>query len=214
MPQTIHLYVFDTLADWEHGYAVAGLNKPAMQRQPGRFVVRTVAESKAPIVTMGGVRIQPDLTLDQIRPNDSALLLLPGGDAWDEGRNLAVLELARTWVSANVPVAAICGGTAGLAKAGLLDTRRHTSNAPIYLDATGYAGGPYYEETRAVTSEDGLVITAGSMWPLEFAYEIFRRLGVYDAEVLAAWFGLFSTGEPQHFAKLMELAGEAATPGT
>jgi putative intracellular protease/amidase len=52
------------------------------------------------------------------------MLILPGGTAWDEGKN-----------GEGVPVAAICGATAGLARAGVLDTRRHTSNALEYLRA-------------------------------------------------------------------------------
>ena len=28
MPNTVHLYVFDTLADWEPGFVVAGINNP------------------------------------------------------------------------------------------------------------------------------------------------------------------------------------------
>jgi len=33
--QTVHLYVFDSLSDWEPGYAIAGLNNPAYQTNPG-----------------------------------------------------------------------------------------------------------------------------------------------------------------------------------
>ena len=205
MPETIHLYVFNALADWEYGYAVAGLNAPAMQREPGRYAVRTVAERKGPVVTAGGLRIEPDLALDEITPAESAMLILPGGDSWDAQENGAALAAARAWVDARVPVAAICGATAGLARAGLLDRRRHTSNAAVYIRTTAYAGFDHYVEERAVTSEDGLVITAASMWPLEFAYEIFRRLDVYAPAALEAWYGLFSSGDPQYFARMMEL---------
>lgn len=31
MEQTVHLFVFDTLADWETGFAIAGINNPALQ---------------------------------------------------------------------------------------------------------------------------------------------------------------------------------------
>ena len=71
-------------------------------------------------------------------------------------------------------MAAICGATAGLARGGLLDDRRHTSNAREYLAATGYGGGALYQDEPAVT--DGDLITAASMAPLEFAHHIFRRL--------------------------------------
>jgi putative intracellular protease/amidase len=156
-------------------------------------------------MTAGGVRIMPDLALEEVSPAGSAMLILPGGETWDAEGNGAALDAARAWVDAGVPVAAICGATAGLARAGLLDRRRHTSNAAMYIESTGYAGLAHYHEVRAVTSEDGLVITAASMWPLEFAYEIFRRLDVYEPAPLEAWYGLFSTGDPQYFARMMEL---------
>ena len=47
---------------------------------------------------------------------------------------------ARRFLTAGVPVAAICGATYGLALEGLLDDRAHTSNAAEYLAYSGYAG--------------------------------------------------------------------------
>ena len=65
-PQTVHLYILDTLSDWEIGYAIAGINNPAFQKVPGRYEVKTVARTLSPILTIGGLRIQPDLSLDQL----------------------------------------------------------------------------------------------------------------------------------------------------
>ena len=200
MPQTVHVFVFDTLADWEPGFAVAGLNNPDGQKSPGRYEVRTVAERRDPITTTGGMRIQPDLTLDQVDPAASAMLILPGGDAWDHGRNQDAVEKASALLGAGVPVAAICGATAGLARGGILDDRKHTSNAPDYLAATGYRGARLYQTADAVS--DGNVITAPGTKPLEFAREIFARLDVYEDWVLDAWYGLFKTGDPKYFAAL------------
>ena len=33
--QTVHLFVFDTLADWEPGYAVADIGNAGFQLHPG-----------------------------------------------------------------------------------------------------------------------------------------------------------------------------------
>lgn len=203
--RTVHLYVFDTLADWEPGFAVAGLNNPSLQARPGTFQVRTVGPSTEPVRTIGGLTIVPDLALDELDPSGSAMLILPGGELWDEGGNLEAAAKATEFLAAGVPVAAICGATAGLAAAGLLDTREHTSNAPEYLKATGYRGEALYRDRPAVM--DGGVITASSMAPLEFAYEIFRTLEVYSPPVLEAWFGLFSTREPRYVQALMQAAG-------
>lgn len=198
--QTVHLYVFTSLADWEPGFAVAGINDPAWQAQPGRYRVKTVGASKAPVTTIGGVTILPDMTLADLEPSQSALLILPGGGGWDADTHSEALEKARRFLAAGVPVAAICGATFGLARAGILDERRHTSNAPEYLQATGYRGAALYQHQRAVT--DGNVITAGATAPVEFAYEIFKTLELYTPQTLESWYGLFTTGDPAHFAAL------------
>ena len=192
--------MFDTLADWEPGFVVAGINNPDGQKVPGRFRIRTVALTRDPVTTVGGVRIQPDLSLDELKPGASAMLILPGGETWDQGANAEVVEKAKVFLAAGVPVAAICGATAGLARGGLLDTRKHTSNAPEYLAATGYRGAGRYQVADVVSDQN--VITASAMKSLEFAREIFRRLDVYEDRVLEAWYGLFKTGDPKYYAAL------------
>jgi putative intracellular protease/amidase len=203
MLSTVHLAVYDTLSDWETGYAVAAINDPQYQREPGRFAVRTVGLTRDPVVTMGGVRIQPDVALDELAPEDSAMLLMPGAHGWDTGSSLQPMaEAAGRWLAAGVPVAAICGATAGLARAGLLDDRRHTSNAAEYLAMTGYAGAERYEDVPAVT--DGPLITASGVHPVPFAHEVLATLGIFTPEALEAWTGLYGTGEPAWFFRLME----------
>ncbi|WP_433269788.1 DJ-1/PfpI family protein [Actinosynnema sp. CS-041913] len=199
--QTVHLALYDTLADWEFGYATARINSPAFQQVPGRYQVKTVAETLDPITTMGGVRMLPDLTLADLDPADSAMLILPGAESWVDGGNAAFAKAARRWLEAGVPVAAICGGTLGLAAEGLLDDRAHTGNAVEELQTVaGYAGSAHFRAERAVRA-DGL-ITAGAVSAVEFAREVFAELDLYEPAVLEAWHGLFSTGDPAWFGKL------------
>ena len=201
MPDYVHLFVHDTLADWEPGFTVAGINNPEGQKQPGRYQVKTVATSLDPVTTIGGVRIQPDMALDQLAPGDSSMLILPGGESWDQGRNGEAVAKAAEFLAAGVPLAAICGATAGLARGGILDTRKHTSNAADYLAATGYQGGHLYQSADVVN--DQLVITASAMKSLEFAREVFRQLELYEERILDAWYGLFKTGDPRYYAELV-----------
>ena len=200
MTSIVHLFIHDTLADWEPGFAIAGINSRDGQKHPGRYQVCTVATSLEPVTTAGGVRLLPDLTLGQLDPADSAMLILPGGDAWDRGGNGDAVEKAKAYLAADIPVAAICGATAGLARGGILDTRRHTSNAAEYLAATGYQGGGLYEVADVVTDQN--VITASAMKSLEFAREIFRVLDVYEERLLNAWYNLFKTGDPKYYHEL------------
>ena len=204
--QTVHLAVYDTMADWEFGYAVAGINDPQFQQEPGRYRVVTVGATREAITTMGGVRIVPDLSVDEVRPEDSAMLIMAGAHTWDARENGEFAELARLFLEAGVPVAAICGATAGLAHAGLLDDREHTSSDVRYLGfSENYQGYERYRDAPAWT--DGPLITAGPANPLEFAREIFAKLELFAPEKLEAWYGYYKTGDASYFFKLMpELA--------
>jgi putative intracellular protease/amidase len=197
----VHLLVLDTLADWEPGLAIAHLNQPA-PGMPSKYRVRSVGLSLDAVLTKGGLRILPELTLDQVSPDNSALLMLPGADIWTESRTDPALNKAAAFVKAGVPVAAICGGTLGLARAGLLDTRRHTSNAPQFLASTGYAGASHYV-TEPVVEDDG-VITAPATASLEFARHLLQKLHVFSRPALDAWYALFRTGNPEHYFAFVE----------
>jgi putative intracellular protease/amidase len=199
--KTIHLAVYDTYADWECAFAVAHLNQSDWQRRPGQFRVATVAETAEPVTSMGGLRVSPDVVLADLRPDDSAMLILPGASTWLTGGNAAFADAARRFLDAGVPVAAICGATGGLAVAGLLDARDHTSNAPEYLAGLGYAGGDRYRDEPAVT--DGDLITASATAPVEFAREIFARLDVYEPGVLASWYQLYGEHDPAGYFGLV-----------
>ncbi len=206
--KTVHLFVFDGFADWEAAFAVAGINTPDFQREPGRWQVVTVALTQTVVRSMGGMAVLPDRDLSVLQPRDSAMLILPGGTGWDRGEHLAAAHKANEFLEAGVPVAAICGATAGLARVGALDMRRHTSNALAYLKSTGYQGSDRYEDVAAFN--DGGLITAGGMAPLEFAREIFSQLQVYADEALDAWYALYKTGESAQYARLQHAAGAAA----
>lgn len=196
----VHLAVYDTLADWETGHATAYLARAG-------YEIRTVGPSREPVMSIGGLRIEPDIALDDVRPGDSSLLILPGADLWDTGQELAPFaRTARAFLDAGVPVAAICGATAGLAREGLLDERDHTGAVSFYLAATGYRGGGRYVETDAVTDRN--LITAGPTEPVAFAREIFRLLGVYEGEVLDAWYRLFHDSDAEAYAVLQKAAAQ------
>ena len=209
MSKAVYLFLPDRLADWEPGFAIAGINNPDMQREPGRFHIVTTSIGGGPITSIGGLRIQADVALDTVSPDGGAMLILPGGDSWEtESGNSAAVDLAKRFLAANVPVAAICGATLGLARGGVFTSRQHTSNAPEYLASTGYRGKSHYRKKPVVT--DGELITAGAVSSLEFAKAIFEKLELYTPEVLDAWYGLFSTKKAEYYAALMQAAGGAS----
>jgi putative intracellular protease/amidase len=195
-----HVALFDDLADYEVGHLLIELRTGRFTGE--RFDVLAVAESLEPITTMGGVRMLPDVLLADLDPADSDVLILPGGDAWDAGGGDAFAAAAERFLQSEVPVAAICGATAGLARAGVLDERGHTSSAAEYLAATGYAGGDRYVNERAVV--DGDLITAGPQSPVQFACATLGRLGLASDDMLDAYERLFDRGDASAFSVLMQ----------
>jgi putative intracellular protease/amidase len=198
---TVHVAVFDTFADWELGYATAHILRPSWQREPGRYSIATVGPTRDAITTMGGLRVTPDIAVDELDPAASAMLVLAGGDTWGDESMAGLRGSARRFLDAGVPVAAICGATFGLALEGLLDDRPHTSNAAEYLGYTGYAGAAHYIDQPVVV--DGGLITAASTAPVDLARAIFDRLGLYEPAVAASWFKLYGDRDPVGFYELM-----------
>jgi AraC family transcriptional regulator len=164
--RNVGVFVFDGFSDWGPSYATAQLNNT--------FRVLTVAPAPVPVLTAGGLRIVPDLTLDSLLPGSSALLILPDGAAWELGNNREAARKAKEFLDAGIPVAAIGAAILGLARLGLLDDRVHTGTAAEELRQTGYHGAHLYRNAPAVAHKN--LVTASSTAILEFACEILAVL--------------------------------------
>ena len=204
--KSIHILVFDGFADWEPAHALAEL------RRTGGYAVWSVGFTEDPVLSMGGLRVTPNGALHSVSPADAALFILPGGDMWEKESAYPRAELEallHKLVAANVPIAAICGATIAVARAGLLDTRSHTSNAPEYLTqhAAGYLGRDRYDASLAV--RDTGVITASGLGSVDFAREIFEELGVFPAKVRPIWYDAFKYGTLPQAQKSPQPAGSA-----
>jgi putative intracellular protease/amidase len=197
--RTAHVALYDTFNDSEIGLLLVDLRTGRFTGE--RFNVVAIAETREPITTMGGVRMMPDATLAELDPSESDVLVLAGGDMWDAGGGQVFADAAKRFLEAHVPVAAICGATAGLARAGILDDRKHTSASADYLAMTGYAGRDHYIDQRSVV--DGELITAGPQSPVQFARATLGRLGLASDDTLDAYERLFDRGEASAFPVLM-----------
>lgn len=188
MKRKAYYLVFDGLADWEAAHALCEI------KRSGKFEVVTVGFSEQPVTTMGGVRILPDAALDAVATDEAAVFIMPGGDMWEEQSSEKLIALLHELNSKAVAVAAICGATLEIARAGLTKNLRHTSNAKDYIKTIvdGYGDEDFYVEEPAVA--DGNLITASGLGSVEFAREIIRRLGIYDEADTKLWFDMFKHG--------------------
>jgi len=212
MPQ-VYLYTPDTLADWEAGHVLAELHSGRYLKDPSlRYGIVLCGRTMDTVTTMGGLHLKPDCLIADIRPGPGDLVLLPGADTWLDPSQAPVISRVREVLEDGAVVAAICGATLGLANAGLLDNRPHTSNDPAVLKmfCPGYHGERYYKTDPAVTDKN--LITAGGLAAAEFAYHIFRRLDVMSPATLEAWYALFTLRKPESFYALMDSLADRPAP--
>lgn len=201
---TVYIYLLDSLADWEIGSVTAEVNSRRFFRPDApHLTVKTVAVSKEPVKTMGGLKIIPDCTIEGIELNEKTVLILPGADTWSESQNTQIIQKASELLSKGGSVCAICGATVALANAGILNDRPHTSNGSGFLEmfCPDYKGQNFYIDQPAVT--DGNLITGSTTGSLMWAKLIIEKLGVFKPETLKSWYAYFSTGKAEHFFALM-----------
>jgi protease I len=112
---------------------------------------------RAVITGKHGYEVPVDLTLNEVNPDDYAILVLPGGAAPAEVRKEPkALEIAQAFFAKNKPVAAICHGPQVLISAGLMKGRRATCYKSV-TDELKEAGALYEDQdvvvdARLVTS--------------------------------------------------------------
>ncbi|BAH76675.1 DJ-1/PfpI family protein [Solidesulfovibrio magneticus] len=190
-----YVLLFDGYADWEIGYVLAEL------RRIGNLPVATVGFTDAPVVSMGGLTVTPDTTLAAVVPDDVRLFILPGGTLWEQAYPAEALHaLLQALDRQAVPLAAICAATTVFAKAGVLNGKKHTSNALKYLQehVPGYQGDKDYVDELAVT--DGHVTTASGLGSVEFTRNILEALAIVTPQLRDLWYRAFKYGDyPKEF---------------
>ena len=182
------LLLTDRWADWEASYAVAAINSCP------KYTVRTIAGDGECKTSMGGMKTAVDYVISEYAGFDNtAMVILPGGLAWQESGHDDIARFAGRVIESGVPLAAICGATIFLGRNGLLDRVRHTGDQPECFTAErGYNGADFYVSAQVVV--DRGIITANETAAVEFAYEIFKILAIDDAAELDIWYNRYTHG--------------------
>ncbi len=166
----------ESFADWE----TTMLNAVAK----GFYGAKTAYASPGgkPVTSMGGMRVAPDMALEDIDVSGLDALIVCGGASWKGGNAPDISAVVLAAHRAGKVVGGICDGTFALARTGLLDSVAHTSNGVGYLDETGYGGkGRYRDVPGAVT--DHRVITAPATAPVAFMAAVLEAAGVADDQL-------------------------------
>jgi putative intracellular protease/amidase len=178
MNKRIAILLTEGFADWEFGL-LAGAGR-------GYYSVDTVFVSPGgrPVMSMGGLSVSPSGDCYEISPKEFDALVLIGGTIWEKATAPDVSKLVDDFRQAGCVVAAICGATLALARAGLLNDVAHTSNGRDFLNAhvKAYKGaGLYKDQPAAVVGQR--IVTASGTAPDTFAAEVLNAIGVDAAQV-------------------------------
>ncbi|MEJ5338089.1 MAG: DJ-1/PfpI family protein [Aquificaceae bacterium] len=132
---------------------------------PGRKLVQTVVHDMEPGVMETyteklGYRLEADLTLKEVNPEDFDALFIPGGRAPEYVRtHQKAVEVVRHFFEKNKPVATLCHGPQLLVAAGVVKGRKVSAFYVLKADVE-MAGGEYVD---GVVVDKNLV--SGRAWP-------------------------------------------------
>lgn len=168
--QPITIIVTDGYSDWEVA-TLAGVGRAFYGAD-----IRFASPEGGPITSVAGV---PMSDTDKFDAAEDGVVVVCGGGAFEGDAAPDLSERLKEARRRGRIVAGICGGTIALARAGLLDDVKHTSNGSDYLArfAESYAGAANYVD-QPTALRDGDIITAAAPMPASFAMEVLAAAGL------------------------------------
>ena len=176
MKKEILFVLLNDFADWEGAYIAPNLQAGVEPGSESKYIVKTVSVTKEPVTSIGGFKVLPDYSINDI-PVDYAGIILIGGMSWFTPEAELIVPLVKDAIENKKLVAGICNASVFLGKHGFLNEVNHTSNGLEYLKA--YAGIKYTGECHYVDGSsvrDKNIITANGFSALEFSREILYAL--------------------------------------
>lgn len=169
MSNEILYILLPDFASHEMVYLMEAISSDEQQLKPNpKYVNRIVAPTADPVRAIGGFKVIPDYTFDNM-PDDFAALVLTGGYGWLTPVADEVKPIVRKAIDSGKIVGAICNGASYLAKAGFLNGVRHTGNGRDQLKLWGgenYTNQEGYIHAQAVSDKN--IVTANGSGVLEF----------------------------------------------
>jgi putative intracellular protease/amidase len=175
--KNIICFVYDTFVNFESALACHYI------AQDEDFNVIYVGYDNSPVKSLGGMKITPDMTINEISSiSDISGIIIPGGV--DRIIRPELKSLILKLMQQKKMVAAICGGPEFLANLGILDDKKFTCSMEPEEYKEKNEEDPFprsnYIETRVVRDEN--VITAKGNAFVDFALEIWDYLDLYNYE--------------------------------
>jgi transcriptional regulator GlxA family with amidase domain len=150
-----------------------------------RIKLVMVAQKAGPVTSAQGPQVVADFGFDDCPPLD--LVLVPGGiGTLSELNNKALLDWLRQRAAEAEITMSVCSGSALLAKAGLLDGRRATSNKRYFQLAADQGSKVNWVRQARWVDDGDRVTSSGVSAGIDMALHVVERLfGTKTAELIA-----------------------------
>ena len=173
MSNEILYILLPDFASHEMVYLMEAISSDEQQLKTNpKYVNKIVAPTAEPVCAIGGFKVIPDYTFDNM-PDDYTALVLIGGYGWLTPIADEVKPIVRKAIEKGKIVGAICNGASFMAKCGFLNNVRHTGNGLEQLKLWGgenYTNPDGYIHSQAVSDRN--IVTANGSGALEFAKEL------------------------------------------
>lgn len=177
MSNEILYILLHDFASHEMVYLMEAISSDEQQLKTNpKYVNKIVAPTAEPVCAIGGFKVIPDYTFDNM-PDDYTALVLIGGYGWLTPIADEVKPIVRKAIEKGKIVGAICNGASFMAKCGFLNNVRHTGNGLEQLKLWGgenYTNPDGYIHSQAVSDRN--IVTANGSGALEFAKELLLLL--------------------------------------
>jgi protein deglycase len=172
----ILLFVYDSFAEFEISILITCLNGSDYE-----LVTCSPYSSDRAVTSAGKLKIMPDITANEVDPDDYSALIIPGGNPYHLLEDSDVTNMIRTFFDSHKLIGAICGGPALLGAAGVLNHVKYTAsltqNDTQYLPVMNWDNK---KEEHLVTDQN--VVTATGSNYIIFAEEMLRQLKIVPAD--------------------------------
>ncbi|TPK77246.1 glutamine amidotransferase [Mesorhizobium sp. B2-4-15] len=169
--KTIGFLFIEGFADWEYGLLAAS----AVEWFGARAV--SLTPHGKPVTGVSGFRLAPDRSAKADENIDLDAVAVIGSDQWAGKAPPDAAELLTAIASRGGVVGGICAGTLALARAGIFEKARHTSNGRDWISGhqAGYPGNGNYQDVPHGVA-DGKIVSAPGSAPGTFALAFLQAL--------------------------------------
>jgi len=140
---------------------------------PASVEVKIIAETAEPVKCYNGLRVLPDITVDECPQMD--ILIIPGGQGRKTAaKNAGLLDFIKRQHEGTIYTCSVCTGAFLLAEAGLLFGKRATTYHTAFAELDAF---PNVTVNNAKVVQDGKIITGGGVSSgLELGFHVLQLL--------------------------------------